>query len=407
MRLLQVPDQRLQPFRTSAVLLASISEGQGTPREERICPQVHPGLSSRLICFASSLFRGPRSRRMAKSLVYAVAQMADGGEKELVALWLLSLEGGVARQLTAGQARDVSPQWSPDGRQIAFVSTRGEKPQIYLIAVDGGEARQLTALPQGVAGGPQWSPDGQQLAFTAGPPDPPDLAKPYRLTRHVYRFDELGYLDGAVQDLYVVAAAGGEPQRLTVDECSNVGPLWSPDGREILFHATMPPDSFRASLPRLRAIDLDGNARDLTGDWGYSQAASWLPDGGVVFCGQPYGRPIGTKNDLWVLGRQGGVPECRSADLPLHLGSGLQADMAVALGQMLRVLAAPDGKAAYVQVQDGGTVQVYRIGLDGPVDWAPVLNGERSCYPLDIGGEQLAVWRQHARQPAGALRRRP
>jgi dipeptidyl aminopeptidase/acylaminoacyl peptidase len=339
--------------------------------------------------FRLKFIQGAQLAPDGKSLIYALAQMADGGEKELVTLWLLSLEGGAARQLTAGQSRDFSPQWSPDGQQIAFISTRGEKPQIYLIAVDGGEARQLTALPQGVAGGPQWSPDGQQIAFTAGPPDPPDLTKPYRLTRHVYRFDELGYLDGAVQDLYVVAAAGGEPQRLTSDEGSNVNPLWSPDGREILFHATMPPDSFRVFHPRLRVIDLDGNARDLTGEWGYSQAAGWLPDGGVAFCGQPYGRPIGSKNDLWVIGRQGGAPECRSADLPLHLGGGLQSDMAVALGQMLRVLVAPSGQAAYVQVQDGGTVQVYRVGLDGPVDWTAVLGGERSCYPLDIVGEQL------------------
>jgi dipeptidyl aminopeptidase/acylaminoacyl peptidase len=337
--------------------------------------------------FRLKFIQGAQLAPDGKSLVYALAQVADDGEKEQVTLWLLSLETGAARQLTAGQARDFSPQWSPDGRQIAFISTRGEKPQVYLIAVDGGEARQLTTLPQGVGGGPVWSPDGQQLAFTAGPPEPPDLSKPYRLTRNVYRFDELGYLDGAVQDIYVVAAAGGDPRRLISDMGSNVNPLWSPDGREILFHAMMPVDSFRVYHPRLQAVDLEGNLRDLTGEWGYSQAATWLPDGGVVFCGQPYGRPIGSKNDLFVIGRQGGAPECRTADLPLHLGGGLQADMAVALA--LQVLVTPDGRAAYVQAQDGGTVQVYRIGLDGPSDWTAVLNGERSCFPLDLNGEQL------------------
>src|SRR5207253_1121130 len=110
---------------------------------------------------------------------------------------------------TTAQARDASPQWSPDGRRIAFLSTRRGKPQIFLIPVDGGEARPLTALPQGVGSGPAWSPDGQRIAFSANPlGEPPDLNKPYRLTRHTYRFDELGYLDGVAQDIYIVDAAG-------------------------------------------------------------------------------------------------------------------------------------------------------------------------------------------------------
>jgi dipeptidyl aminopeptidase/acylaminoacyl peptidase len=325
-----------------------------------------------------------------RSVVYAVSHVADDGEEECVTLWLLAVESGEARQLTAGQARDFAPRFSPDGRQVAFVSTRGEKPQVYVIAVDGGEARRLTDLSQGVVGGPVWSPDGEWLAFTAGPPgDPPDPSRPYRLTRHVYRFDELGYLDGVVQDIYLVAAAGGEARRLTDDASSNTLPAWSPDGREILFSATMQSDSFRVYHPRLRIVSLDGEVRDLTGDWGYALSAAWLPDGRVVFCGQPYGLPIGSKSDVWVIGREGGAPECRTADLPLHVGGGLQADMATTLQQLPRVLPAEDGRAAFVQVQDGGTVQIYRVALGGPADWSVVVNGERACFPLELQGERL------------------
>jgi dipeptidyl aminopeptidase/acylaminoacyl peptidase len=256
--------------------------------------------------------------------------------------------------------------------------------------VDGGEARRMTELPQGVAGGPVWSPDGGWLAFTAGPPgDPPDYARPYRLTRQVYRFDELGYLDGAVQDIYVVATAGGEARRLTDDANNNTMPAWSPDGRRILFSATMQPDTLRAYYPHLRLVSLDGEVRDLTGDWGYALSAAWLPDGRVVFCGQPYGEPIGSKSDLWVLDGAGGAPECRTADLPLHIGAGLQADMPTALQQVPRVLPTADGRAVYVQVQDGGTVQIYRVALGGPADWAAVANGERSCFPLDVQAGRL------------------
>jgi dipeptidyl aminopeptidase/acylaminoacyl peptidase len=351
-------------------------------------PQTRPVQPDDL--FRLKLIQGAALAPDGSAVVYAVAQTADDGEEECIALWLQPVAGGAARQLTAGQSRDFAPRFSPDGRQVAFVSTRDVKPQIYTIAVDGGEARRLTDLPQGVAGGPVWSPDGSLLAFTAGPPgDPPDYTKSYRLTRHVYRFDELGYLDGAVQNIYVVAASGGEARRLTDDDANNTAPAWSPDGRRILFGATMQPDTFRAYYPRLRLASLDGEIRDLTGDWGYAVSASWLPDGRVVFCGQPYGRPIGSKNDLWVIDGAGGTPECRTADLPLHVGAGLQADMATALQQVPRVLPTTDGRAAYVQVQDGGTVQIYRVALAGPADWAAIASGERSCFPLDVQAEQL------------------
>jgi dipeptidyl aminopeptidase/acylaminoacyl peptidase len=351
-------------------------------------PQTRPVQPDDL--FRLKLIQGAALAPDGSAMVYALSQIADDGEEERIALWLQPIAGGAARQLTAGRSRDFAPRFSPDGRQVAFVSTRDGKPQVYVIAVDGGEARRLTELPQGVVGGPVWSPDGACLAFTAGPPgEQPDYARPYRLTRHVYRFDELGYLDGAVQDIYVVAVGGGEPRRLTDDAASNTMPAWSPDGWQILFSATMQPDTFRAPYPRLRLVSLDGEARDLTGDWGYALSASWLLDGRVVLCGQPYGRPIGSKSDLWVIDGAGGAPECRTADLPLHVGVGLQADMATTLQQVPRVLPTEDGRAAYVQVQDGGTVQIYRVALSGAADWAAFANGERSCFPLDIQNGRL------------------
>src|SRR3954468_6585288 len=121
-----------------------------------------------------------------RSVVFAVATV-DTEEVEHVALWLLSLETGATRQLTAGSGCDTSPEWSPDGHQIAFSSTRGGKAQVYLIAVDGGEARAVTTLDQGIGGDPLWAPGGSQIAFTAPAGPPPDLDKPYRFARHVYR----------------------------------------------------------------------------------------------------------------------------------------------------------------------------------------------------------------------------
>ena len=328
-----------------------------------------------------------------KTVAYAVSwvEVEEQKEKEHTAIWLSSLETGEARQLTAGLARDTEPRWSPDGTQIAFLSTRGEKPQIYLIPVDGGEARPLTALAQVAGSGPTWSPDGRQIAFTAGPAvEPPDPAKPYRITRHVYRFDGMGYLDGAVQDLYVLYGEGGEPKQLTRDGCHDQSPAWSPDGQEILFSAAMFPDAHRV-YPALKVANLEGEVRDLVKDWGYATSAAWTPDGEqIVFVGNPHDLPVGSQNNLWTVSRQGGEPEPRTAGLAFQVGGGLQPDMpAMSAVRSGRILVTPDSQSAYVQVQVGGTVQIYCVALRGPESWQPVVAGERTCVPQAINGSQL------------------
>jgi dipeptidyl aminopeptidase/acylaminoacyl peptidase len=334
----------------------------------------------------------------AKHVAYAVGEVhtQDDGkvEQERSALWLMRLETGEARQLTNGQARDLYPQWSPDSKQIAFISTRADKPQVYVIAVDGGEARALTSLKQGVDGIPSWSYDGQHIAFTAGEwAEQPDLEKPFRVTRKVYRFDKVGYLDGRVQDLYIVPAAGGEPRKLVGDGFMNTYPQWSPDGKEILYLAAMGPDSHRAFQPTLRIVNVvDGSVRSLISDWGDASCAAWLPDGNrIAFVGQPFGLTIGSKSDLWLIDRRGGKPECRTKNFKIGVGGTLQGDMPVNW-QPTTIPITNDGKFAYVPVQEGGTVQVYRVALSGPESCAPVLGGERTCFLIGAGEQHLAYF---------------
>src|SRR6185369_12365590 len=173
-------------------------------------------------------------------------------------------------QLTNGTAVDPSPKWSPDGKRIAFKSNRNEKPQLYVIPVDGGEALQLTKLKQGVGSGPSWSPDGNHIAFTAVPiEEARDFSKPYRVTRNVYRFNEMEYLDDVVQSVYVVPTTGGDVRRVTQDSYMNVSPQWSPDGKKLLYLASMSPDSLNPFFAKIWLVDLiDNQVTDITDKWG-------------------------------------------------------------------------------------------------------------------------------------------
>src|SRR4030042_2057326 len=81
-------------------------------------------------------------------------------------IWIVPVAGGEPRLLAPSPASDNTPRWSPDGKRIAFISSRGGTPQIWTVAPEGGEPVQLTNLSTG-ASGVIWSPDGKLLAFAS------------------------------------------------------------------------------------------------------------------------------------------------------------------------------------------------------------------------------------------------
>src|SRR5262249_32835865 len=91
-------------------------------------------------------------------------------------VWLVSTSGGELIRLTTSKKNDTQPRWPPDGKRIAFISAREEKPQIFLISPFGGEAEKLTDSKSGVQSF-QWSPDGNRIAFVAQKEPTPEEEK--------------------------------------------------------------------------------------------------------------------------------------------------------------------------------------------------------------------------------------
>src|SRR5258708_7124603 len=133
---------------------------------------------------------------------------------------------------TAGLRRDRSPEWSPDGRMLAFISRVGPADQLFVVDVaTGGPARQLSAVPEGVSS-PAWSPDGKLIAFVGtvvsdpdavvDDPRPPESREQLRrapvarvVRRLDYKHDGVGFVDGRYHHLFVVSAAGGGARQIT------------------------------------------------------------------------------------------------------------------------------------------------------------------------------------------------
>jgi TolB protein len=162
-------------------------------------------------------------------------------------LWVADADGENAQTALASPEPIISPAWSPNGGQLAYVSFESRKPVVYVHDVASGK-RRLVANFRGSNSAPAWSPDGRSLAVT--------------LSR-----------DGGSQ-LYTIDANGGEPRRITQSSSIDTEPVYSADGRSIYFV------SDRGGAPQIyRMAVAGGNPERVTFNGSYNISPTISPDG--------------------------------------------------------------------------------------------------------------------------------
>jgi dipeptidyl aminopeptidase/acylaminoacyl peptidase len=303
---------------------------------------------------------------------------------------------------TGGPRRDHSPEWSPDGRHLAFISRVGPADQLFVLDLAaGGDTLQLTSIPEGVAS-PLWSPDGSKIAFigtvvsdpegVVDDPRPPESKEQVRrppvarIARRLdYKHDGQGFVDGRYHHLFVVSAVGGNVTQLTNGAWDVTGFDWSPDGTRVVASGNAEPGADLLRELNLYVVDLAGNRHRLGGGLNLG-APAWSPRGDLIAFIAPNGLDAGLLERLWIVPLTGDGPRCLTATFDQAVHDSLITDMRAGHGSRLRW--SPEGDRVYFVASGPGVTGVYSSDLEGNV--RQDAGGQRRIFDFDIGSGVLA-----------------
>jgi dipeptidyl aminopeptidase/acylaminoacyl peptidase len=339
--------------------------------------------------FVSDVQGDPSGRERA---VFVHTKMHSDAEKDTYIghLWLLKGKEHRGRgrpalylkatQFTQGEVRDSSPRWSPDGLRIAFIrenlEKKEERPQVYLISAEGGEARQLTTLERG-AECAEWSPDGKWLAACSRVKKPAPLSKDILrgeksdvkvIARPFYKLNAEGYRHDTRRHIFLIRADGEKTIQVTDGDWDVGGtPAWSPDGKHIAFIANTDPNADLIPFNYVYVVDARKGAEPrkvLDGEFALAYVA-WHPNGEwLYFTGHTLTKRWAERTVLWRVPAEGGKPEMLMPDGIVSLDDHINSDSRVG-SPYIPFLFTPDGKGIVFKGGEKSTFRLYDLDLNG------------------------------------------
>jgi|CXWL01.1.fsa_nt_gi dipeptidyl aminopeptidase/acylaminoacyl peptidase len=332
--------------------------------------------------FALKSVSGPTLSPDGTQVAYVVRSMDLKKDNSDADIYLIPTTGGDAVRLTTSPKAETSPRFSPDGKWLAFLSSReGDKSQVWLLPRAGGEASRLTEIKSGVDGF-AWSPDSKRLVLIVSDPDPDEAkdaakgddkktAKPIVTSRVQFKRDGAGYLRELRSHLHIFDIARKTSVQITSGPYDDEQPAWSPDGRTVAFvsNRSAEPDTNRDSNIFLIAPMAGETPRAITTNPSEDERPSWSPDGkAIVYLAG------GAVGDMWY-----GPNHISTVDVTTGAVRALTKSLDRNVGGPLF---SSDGRAVLFTIEDSGNSHLGRVSVEGgPVE--RVVVGERDVQSFD------------------------
>jgi dipeptidyl aminopeptidase/acylaminoacyl peptidase len=330
-----------------------------------------------------------------------VQRFIDGSRRNRTHIWMLTVADGSLKRLSAEDADDSSPRWSPDGRAIAFLSgRRGPSETGFLPTAFGNTLAvawldrnvteavaqyQVTNHPlayQGSAEQISWAPDAKAIAFLSaveGPEGP--AGDPLVITRYGYK-SWSGMSDNRRWKINVVTLADKKVRQLTSGATQDHSIAWSPRGDEIAYISNHEPDPDRVHNYDIFAVRVaDGHVRRITQTKGSEYAPAWSPDGTTIAYMAGVRFPTTQESSaedphLWIVPASGGSPKRLAANLDRRV-NGIE---------WVR-----DEPAVYFTVQDHGSTVLHKVGVNDS-GLTTVVSGPGSVANFSAGSRGTVAY---------------
>jgi len=347
-----------------------------------------------------------------KTVAFAITHYSLATNGSSSNIWLVPLAGGEIRQLTFDQRHNSSPRWQPDGKGIAFISSRDGESQIWTIRIDGGEAQKLSHISTG-ASGLVVAREGGSYVFSSevypdcltddcnkGRNEQAENSKvkaklfttlPYRVWNY--------WKDGKRSHVFVLSAEGGEARDVTpgdfdsppIDLGGSQDYDISPDGKEVVFTRNQDPlIAISTNNDLFLTPAAGGSIKKITENPANDNQPVYSPNGRFIAY-RKMDRP-GFEAD-----RQQLVLFERATGKHVNVTSGFDRSVG-------EVVWSPDSKALYFTADNEGAHALYKISASGGTPEMLLGTGTNRNLTVSPDGKTLVFTRETTTMPAEVFR---